>query len=229
MIELQNIYKSFDHHEVLKGVNLKVKPGEFVCIVGESGSGKTTVLKVIAGLLRPNKGIVSVDSPVAMVFQNAALLPWLTVKQNIEFPATISKVKMDSSSVEQIIKEVGLGGFESKYPRDLSGGQRQRVGIARALAVNRKIMLLDEPFSALDIKTAIELRNDLLSLWRKKELTIVMVSHLVEEAVELADRIVIMEHGQIRRELTVQVDRPRNVEDKNTLKLIDHIKDIIEN
>lgn len=229
MIKLQNIYKSFNYERALQGVSLEVHDREFVCLVGESGSGKTTLLRAIAGLIKPNRGVVHVEAFVSMVFQNAALLPWLTVKENIEFPSIVASVAIDPHYLAQIIREVGLQGFENKYPRDLSGGQRQRVGIARALAVNRKILLLDEPFSALDIKTATELRADLLRLWKDKGLTVVMVSHLVEEAVELADRVVIMEHGRIRREVTVQIDRPRKLEDRVTLKLIDHIKDIIEN
>ncbi len=229
MIKLQNIYKNFSGREVLREINLEVKAKEFVCIVGESGSGKTTLLKIIARLIPPSRGVVSVDGSAAMVFQSAAILPWLTVQQNIEFPFVLAGTKIDDKYIAGLLHEVGLIGYENKYPRELSGGQHQRVGIARALAVNRDILLLDEPFSALDIKTATELRRDLIALWQRRSITIVMVSHLVEEAVELAQRVIIMEKGLIRREVSIQLGYPRNTEERQALKLVDHIKEIVEN
>jgi NitT/TauT family transport system ATP-binding protein len=229
MIKVENLFLHYQNKTILHDINFSVRPNEFVCLVGESGSGKTTLLKVIAGLLKQSKGTVTKDHHVSMVFQSAALLPWLTIRENISFPFDVANKPYTPQAIDDAIKEVGLSEHQHKYPRDLSGGQRQRVGIARALVVNRKILLLDEPFSALDIKTSIELRQDLLRLWQKNKLTIVMVSHLVEEAVELADRIVIMQEGKIRREVNFHLDRPRQLEERPFLKVVDHIKEIIEN
>lgn len=230
MIKLENVsVNNSEKRPILRDINLEVADKEFVCLVGESGSGKTTLLKAVAGLLKLSHGKVIADNEVAMVFQNSALLPWLTVRENVLFPFKGSGQKPKQAIIEKALQEVELTEFQDKYPRDLSGGQRQRVGIARALAVNRKILLLDEPFSALDIKTAIELRRDLLRLWKQNGLTILMVSHLVEEAVELADRIVILQEGKIRREVNFHLLRPRDTEDPKFVKVCDHIKELIEN
>ncbi|MDB4940168.1 MAG: transporter related protein [Candidatus Doudnabacteria bacterium] len=229
MIKVENLFLHYRGKTILHDINFSVAENEFVCLVGESGSGKTTLLKVIAGLLKQSRGTVLKEHHVSMVFQSAALLPWLTVRENIEFPLKTAGKDYDTGLIDKTIKEVSLSEHQHKYPRDLSGGQRQRVGIARALVVNRKILLLDEPFSALDIKTSIELRQDLLRLWKQNNLTIVMVSHLVEEAVELADRIVIMQAGKIRREVNFHLERPRELESKSFLKVVDHVKELIEN
>ena len=237
MIKVQNIHKNFVSGLVLKNINLDIHDQEFVCLVGESGSGKTTLLKIIAGLFKATRGEIFIDNKIlegtnfdsSMVFQNAALLPWLDIVKNITFPFDISGSAYDPKEITALIKEVELTSVEHKYPRDLSGGQRQRVGIARALAVKRKILLLDEPFSALDIKTATELRQDLLDLWKGKNLTVLMVSHLVEEAVELADRVVVMKSGEIKAKINIELPRPRSIESREFLKAVDHIKDIIEN
>jgi NitT/TauT family transport system ATP-binding protein len=237
MIKIQNVHKSFSGKVALREINLEIHNQEFLCLVGESGSGKTTLLKTIAGLDLPDRGEIFLDGDMrlhgvnfeaSMVFQSAALLPWLSIKDNVIFPFKVTKTAFDSKEIERIILEVGLHNIENKYPRDLSGGQRQRVGIARALVVKRKILLLDEPFSALDIKTATELRRDLLELWKSKNLSVVMVSHLVEEAVELADRVVVMKNGEIISKLHIDLPRPRNTESHEFLKIVDHIKEIIE-
>lgn len=212
----------------MNDVNFDVRQGEFVCLVGESGSGKTSVLKLISGLYKPSSGTISTEGPVSMVFQDFALMPWLSVIKNIEFPFNVAGQKVDIKKVQQVINEIGLRGLEHKYPRGLSGGQNQRVGIARALVVNRQILLMDEPFSALDIKTEAELRADVLKLWSSRKLTVVMVSHSVEGAVAMADRILVMEKGSIRKEIPVQLNRPREANDTQYLKFVDHIKEIIE-
>lgn len=237
MIRVQNIHKSFPDGVAIRDINLQIHDKEFLCLVGESGSGKTTVLRLIAGLIKPDRGEIYVDEhklkgvnfDCSMVFQSAALLPWLTVRENILFPFEVSGQKADTKEIESIIAEVGLKSHENKLPHDLSGGQKQRVGVARALASKRKILLLDEPFSALDIKTATELRRDLLDLWKSRQLTVIMVSHLVEEAVELADRIIILKAGEIKSRLPVELQRPRDIESHEFLKFSDHIKEIIEN
>ncbi len=228
MIKLQNIDLVISNKKILTNINIFVKDHEFICIVGQSGSGKTSILKVISGLEKPTRGTMEVGSAVSMVFQDAALMPWLKVIENIEFPFKIAGLKPDHKMIQEAINEMGLRGMEQKYPRDLSGGQDQRVGIARALAVNRDILLLDEPFSALDVKTEIELSEDLMRLWNKHKLTVVMVSHSVESAVAMADRILVVEQGSIRKEIPVQMDRPRRLDDKNYQKLVEHIKEIIE-
>jgi len=228
-ITLENTYKKYGSQEVLKDIDLEINPSEFVCIVGESGSGKTTLLKIVAGLIEPTKGIVLTGDQAAMVFQNSALFPWLTVAQNVAFPFEVQGLKIPKQRIEQILAELGLRGFEKKYPKELSGGQKQRVGLARAMAVKRKILLLDEPFSALDVKTSEELHSLILGLWRANKLTVLMVSHSIEEAVFLSDRVVIMDQGKIRREVTIDLKRPRQITDPIFRKYVEHIQAIVEN
>ncbi|MBU6447832.1 ABC transporter ATP-binding protein [Patescibacteria group bacterium] len=228
MIKIEHANLTIGGKHILNDVNFEVRQGEFVCLVGESGGGKTSVLKLISGLYKPSSGTIHTEGQVSMVFQDFALMPWLSVIQNIEFPFKVAGQPADSKKVQQVINEIGLRGLEHKYPRDLSGGQNQRVGIARALVVNREILLMDEPFSALDIKTEAELRDDVLKLWNSRKLTVVMVSHSVEGAVAMADRILVMEKGNIRKEIPVQLNRPREANDTQYLKFVDHIKEIIE-
>lgn len=237
MIKIENIHKHYHTGTALANITLEIHSQEFICLLGESGSGKTTLLKAIAGLILPDRGQIYINNKIleginfdsSMVFQNAALLPWLTAKENVLMPFELSGEKYDLKEIEALLKEIEVKDFENKYPRDLSGGQRQRVGIARALAVKRKILLLDEPFSALDIKTATEMRQDLLDIWKSKNLTVAMVSHLVEEAVELADRVVVLKGGEVKSKLLIDLPRPRNPESREFLKVVDHIKEIIEN
>src|SRR5712672_4533061 len=189
---------------VLADVDLSLCSGEIVGLLGRSGSGKSTLLRIIAGLIRPSGGDVIyrgqlVSGPaegVAMVFQTFALFPWLTVLQNVEAGLEALAVPPRESRRRALsaIDLIGLDGFESAYPRELSGGMRQRVGFARALVVHPNILLMDEPFSALDVLTAETLRNDLLDLWMERRIPtkgIVIVSHNIEEAVDMADRMLI--------------------------------------
>ncbi len=228
MISLKNIYIRIDGKEILKDLNIEVAEREFLCLVGESGSGKTTALKIMAGLLKPTKGVVAAQENLAMVFQSFALFPWLTVEENIVFPFSVVNKDYGQKLLDKILVDVNLSEHRKKYPKELSGGQKQRVGIARALIVQPKILLLDEPFSALDIKTAVELRNDLLRLWKENNLTVVMVSHLVEEAVELADRIIVTKSGEVVNHFKVDMPRPRHIESKEFFELVDKIKAVIE-
>ena len=180
--------------------SLTIKKGEFFCLVGPSGCGKSTVLKMIAGLTAPTSGQLVKPASVGMVFQSGAVLPWLTVEENVILPLKISGLSTEKAmklSVEYT-NMVGLTGFRHQYPRALSGGQRQRIGIARALVVETEVLLLDEPFSALDPLTTQEMHRDLLQIWRATGKTIVMVSHLLEEAIMLADRIGIMGDGRLK-------------------------------
>src|ERR1700689_1182395 len=212
---------------VLDHINFALKEGEIVAILGKSGSGKSTFLRVLAGLTPPTEGYASyrgrrVDSPaqgVAMVFQTFALFPWLTVLGNVELGLEAQGVAREERRQRAIaaIDLIGLDGFESAYPKELSGGMRQRVGFARALVVNPDVLLLDEPFSALDVLTAETLRGDLQGLWNEDRIPtkgIVMVSHNIEEAVEMADRILVFgsDPGRINAEIPVTMARPRAVE-----------------
>lgn len=216
VISLRNIYKSYPSAPkkwAVENLSLNVNRGEFFCLVGPSGCGKSTLLKVISGLENPTKGQVNVSGNISMVFQSGALLPWLSVFDNVAFglkmqnyPAAIIKER-----VSKYLQMVNLSGFDKKLPRELSGGQRQRVGIARALAIQPQILLLDEPFSALDPLTTAGLHSDLLKIWQQTKITVMMVSHLLEEAIFLAERIGVMNQGALRGIVEVNIPRPRQL------------------
>lgn len=213
IIEFNRVGKKYpeEHTPALRGVSFTVAEGEFVCLVGPSGCGKTTVLKLIAGLDTPTSGEVVRPEKVAMAFQAGALMPWLTVFENVAFGLR-GKGKEEQEIariVERELRVVGMLAMHDKYPAELSGGQRQRVGIARALAVDPAVLLLDEPFSALDPKTTAELHDDVLKIWHETKKTIVMVSHLIEEAVSLADRVILMREGKVDSEYRITLPYPR--------------------
>ncbi len=219
--------------EVIKDVSFEVRKGEFLSIVGPSGGGKSTLLRIIAGLLKQTSGSLELGpSKMAMVFQNFAIFPWLTVHENIEFGLKMNGMAAGERGniAREKIKEVGLTGFEDKYPKELSGGMRQRVGIARALAVNPEILLIDEPFSSLDSFTAEKLREDLLDIWLRYKMTVVMVTHLVEEAVQLSDRILVLSPrpATIKLEVDIPLERPRNKRSQEFYALVDKITAEIE-
>jgi NitT/TauT family transport system ATP-binding protein len=195
----------------LRELSFSVSEAEFFCIVGPSGCGKSTVLKIIAGLEAVSSGQAEKPAGVAMVFQSGALLPWLSVYQNVAMGLKAKGINEQKVAQEtgKYIEMTGLVEFIQKYPRDLSGGQRQRVGLARALAVDPKVLLLDEPFSALDTVTTEELHKDLTKIWKATKKTIVMVSHSIEEAVNLADRIMLMKEGQIEKIFEITLPYPR--------------------
>lgn len=223
---------------VLDDINFELKAGEIVALLGKSGSGKSTLLRIIAGLIPPSNGHVTyrgkpVTAPVpgiAMVFQSFALMPWLTVLENVELGLEAQGIKQEERRRRAIeaIDIIGLDGFESAYPKELSGGMRQRVGFARALVINPDILLMDEPFSALDVLTAENLKSDLLELWQEKKTntnSILLVTHNIEEAVMLADRIVILgsDPGYINADLPVTLAHPRNSELPEFRNLVDKI------
>ncbi len=225
--------ESGEYLEVLKDVSLDVHSGEFISLVGPSGCGKSTILKILSGLIKTKKGkVVSKAKKVAMVFQNSALFPWLSVKENIEFGLKMEGIKKSEREkiVAKKIEEVGLSGFENEYPIELSGGMKQRVGIARALAVNPDVLLIDEPFSSLDVFTAEKLRVLLLDIWLKYKVTIIMVTHLVEEAVELSDRILIFtpRPTSIKNIVEIKMTRPRDKRSEEYYNLVDKISKQIE-
>ncbi len=212
-IVFADVYKSYETPPVyvVRDFSLSVARGEFFCLVGASGSGKSTVIKMIAGIENPTKGTLIRPPHVGMVFQSYALLPWLTVEDNVAFAARMQR--FDAKRVKEVtrryIRMVHLEAFVRKYPRELSGGQRQRVGIARALAVDAEVLLMDEPFSALDPVNTDELHAEILEIWTVTKKTIVMVSHHLEEAVTLADRIGVMKDGRLGDVVSIELPRPR--------------------
>lgn len=243
IVDVKTVSKSFKKDErqellVLKDINFQLYENEIVALLGRSGSGKSTLLRVIAGLTDPTQGAVEyrqkpVRGPtqgIAMVFQNFALMPWLTVLQNVELGLEAMGVSREERRERALkaIDTIGLDGFESAYPRELSGGMRQRVGFARALVVNPDLLLMDEPFSALDVLTADNLISDLLDLWQSKKTNtngILLVTHNIEEAAWIADRIVILgsEPGFIRAEIPVKLPHPRKEQDIEFRHLVDQI------
>jgi NitT/TauT family transport system ATP-binding protein len=223
---------------VLDDVNLILREGEMVALLGRSGSGKSTLLRIVAGLLTPTAGevlwrdrpVVGPAEGVAMVFQSFALFPWLTVQENVELGLEARGVPRDERKkrAEGAIDLIGLGGFESAYPKELSGGMRQRVGLARALVVHPDLLLMDEPFSALDVLTAETLRTDMIDLWSEGKLpvrSVLMVTHNIEEAVLMCDRILVFaaSPGRVASELRVPFPHPRNRLDPAFRQLVDDI------
>ncbi len=230
------------HQAVLENVSLALREGEIVGLLGRSGSGKSTLLRIIAGLIQPRSGQVTyrgnrVYGPangIAMVFQTFALFPWLTVLQNVEIGLEALSVpeKETRRRALEAIDLIGLDGYESAYPRELSGGMRQRVGFARALVVNPDILLMDEPFSALDVLTAETLRTDFLELWSEKRLptkSVLLVTHNIEEAVLMCDRIMIFASnpGRVAMEMPLTLPHPRNRLDTEFRRIVDEIYNLM--
>jgi len=206
--------------EALAGVTFTVAPEELVAVVGPSGCGKSTLLNMLAGLLSPSQGFVGFEGdlppgrpPTAMVFQEFALFPWRTVQTNVEFGLEEAGVPAAERArrAARCIALTGLGGFETRYPHQLSGGMRQRVGIARALAVEPAVLLMDEPFSALDAQTRQLMQEELLGIWERTRQTIVYVTHNIHEAVYMADRVVVLSRrpGRVLAEVKIELERPR--------------------
>ncbi len=247
IIRLENVDKLFQKPEqqdllVLSCINFVMHEGEIVALLGKSGAGKSTLLRIIAGLLLPSDGKVwyrdqPVTGPVkgiAMVFQSFALMPWLTVLENVELGLEAQGVPAVERRQRALkaIDTIGLDGFESAYPKELSGGMRQRVGFARALVVEPDILMMDEPFCALDVLTTVNLRSDLLDLWSEKQTRtkgILMVTHDIADAVFMADRIIIFgsDPGRIQAELSVNIPHPRQENDQRVRNLVEEIYSLI--
>jgi NitT/TauT family transport system ATP-binding protein len=232
IIDFKNVSRVYEAAKVtaISDVSFTVDEGEFFCLVGPSGCGKSTILRLIGGIENQSSGTIEKPDGVSMVFQSGALLPWMSVEENVSFVnkvKKISRMKIEEQTTKYL-KMVDLEAFRFRYPRELSGGQKQRVGIARALAVEPKVLLLDEPFSALDPVTTDELRDCLLKVWQETKKTIVMVSHSIEEAVLLSDRIAVMHQGGIKETIDIGLKHPRNSESKDFLQLLDRIKLLLE-
>ncbi len=232
VIDFKNVTRAYKAAKVtaIADVSFEVNESEFFCFVGPSGCGKSTILRLIGGIEPITSGTMEKPNEVSMVFQSGALLPWMSVEENISFvnkAKGLSHLKINEQTTKYL-KMVDLEAFRFRYPRELSGGQKQRVGIARALAVEPKVLLLDEPFSALDPVTTDELHECLLKVWQETKKTIVMVSHSIEEAIFLSDKIAVMKQGGIKEILDVNLKRPRNSESKDFLQLLDKIKSLLE-
>ena len=251
-LEVRQISKTFKSKGINRGsdrqkqtlaldnIAFDIYPREFVCIVGASGCGKSTLLNIIAGLLPPSSGQVCLDGtkllgPGAdrgMVFQNYTLFPWLTVADNIGFGLELKKIPKARRKdiISYYLKIVGLTQFANAYPKQLSGGMKQRVAIARALANEPEILLLDEPFGALDAQTKEQMQEFLLSLWEKTHITILMITHDVEEAIFLAQRIYVMSAhpGRIKEEIKIDLPSQRDLDLKLTGAFIEHKRQVLQ-
>jgi nitrate ABC transporter ATP-binding subunit len=227
ILRIDNLHKVYQASngpvEALRGIDLTIHKGEFVCLLGASGCGKSTLLRIIAGFEKASSGSVAVygfevnrpGPDRGMVFQDYALFPWLTVKENIAFGPTQRRLtsKEVAATTERFMAMVGLTAFADRYPHQLSGGMKQRVAIARVLANDTDILLMDEPFGALDALTRSKLQEELIDIWKATKLTVIFVTHSVEEAVLLADQVVVMTAGPGRIDCQVGIDlaRPRDV------------------
>ncbi len=224
-LKIDNVVKEYVGNKgktvALNGVSLDIKENEFICVVGPSGCGKSTLLNIIAGLLEPTSGAVYLDGKKiegtgverGVVFQGYALFPWRTVLKNVMFGLEMKRMPKDQAEkiAKKYIKAVGLEGFEHAYPKELSGGMRQRVAIARAYAADPEVLLLDEPFGALDAQTRVQLQSELLNTWEHEKKTCFFITHDVDEAIILAQRVIIMSArpGRIKKIVDIDIPYPR--------------------
>ncbi|WOS66175.1 ABC transporter ATP-binding protein [Sinorhizobium fredii] len=239
MVSLDSVTMAFGAYVAVQDVNLKVSDGEFLAIVGPTGCGKSTILNAIAGLLKPASGTVSIDgqpvrgiqNDIGYLFQQDALLPWKTAIENVELGPMFKGVGAAERRGQSMrwLAKVGLKGFEHRYPHQLSGGQRKRVQMAQALITGPKVILMDEPFSALDIHTRHLMQNELLRLWQEERRAVVMITHDLEEAIALGDRVVVLAAGPRSRVIDsfpVDLERPRDVAE---IKLDPRFMDLYRN
>ena len=236
-LKIDNVVKEYVGNKgktvALNGVSLDIKENEFICVVGPSGCGKSTLLNIIAGLLEPTSGAVYLDGKKiegtgverGVVFQGYALFPWRTVLKNVMFGLEMKRMPKDQAEkiAKKYIKAVGLEGFEHAYPKELSGGMRQRVAIARAYAADPEVLLLDEPFGALDAQTRVQLQSELLNTWEHEKKTCFFITHDVDEAIILAQRVIIMSArpGRIKKIVDIDIPYPRTQATKTDPRLLE--------
>jgi len=236
-LQVENLSKGFGDKDVLKNVSFEVAAHEFVCILGHSGCGKSTLLNLAAGYIQPDSGTIAVDGvPVVrpsksrgVVFQDHSLFPWLSVIDNISFgPEVQGRTKREARTMAlEYLRLVGLEEFADHYPGPLSGGMKQRVGIARALAGQPDILLMDEPFGALDILTRDTMRRELLRIWLQLRPMVLFVTHSINEAIHLADRIIVMKSGNVASIFEVNMERPRHLQDPAFVNLLTGLEGLL--
>jgi NitT/TauT family transport system ATP-binding protein len=225
-VQINNVAKIFRTGErevvALEAIDLTITPGEFVCLLGPSGCGKSTLLNIVAGFIPASSGAVQANGHAvtapgpdrAMVFQEYALFPWMTVEANVAFGLELKGERPDAirQRVQSLLQQFGLAEFRDRFPKDLSGGMRQRVAIARVLAIDPPMLLMDEPFGALDALTRRNLQDELLRIWSELKKTVIFVTHGIEEAIYLADRVVVMTYrpGRVKRVIKIDIPRPRD-------------------
>jgi NitT/TauT family transport system ATP-binding protein len=235
-LETHNLGKTFRRAgaaiEALREVNVSVKDGEFISIVGASGCGKTTLLRILDGLIQPTEGTVSIDGKIVdkpgpdrgFVFQQDGLFPWRTVMRNALFGPEVQHKDLGATRAvaETVLRLVGLGGFDDYFPHEISGGMRQRVNLARALTVGPEVLLMDEPFASLDAQTREIMQGELLRIWREARKTVVFVTHQIDEAVYLSDRVLVftVRPGRIKEEVLIDLPRPRELTIKRTPEFV---------
>lgn len=236
-LELRGVDKSFGSLQVLDDIHLAVEKGMFVSVVGPSGCGKSTILRMVAGLEKPDTGevlaggqrVVGPSPERMMIFQEHALFPWSTVGENVELGLELAGISRQERAerVEAILYKVGLSGFSDYYPSQLSGGMRQRAAIARALVMDPDVLLLDEPYGALDAMTRLTMQNELLQLWRGSGKTMLLITHDIDEAIYLSDRVYVMSSrpGKVVQSIDVDIPSPRS---RNGAKFIRHRQDIMQ-
>jgi NitT/TauT family transport system ATP-binding protein len=231
---VENVDKEFNGEYVLKGITFSLDKGDFACVTGPSGGGKTTLLRLVAGLIKPSSGRICLNGSLAgakpdsgYVFQEGALFPWLTVKQNVAFGLKLRGISSVETKnlVQDALNMVELSGYGDYYPKELSGGMRMRVALARVLVYQPKLILMDEPFGALDFRTRNKIQKDMVTLWQRLKPTILMVTHNIDEAVYLSNKIIVLSArpGRIVEQVNVILDRPRSRTNKSFNLVREHV------
>lgn len=238
VLMVKDVYKELDGEKILEGISFNLKEGDFACLTGPSGCGKTTLLRLVAGLIQPSAGRICLNGSLAgtkldsgYVFQEGALFPWLTVAQNVAFGLKLRGISPEETKkrVRDALNMVELHGFENYYPKELSGGMRMRAALARVLVYQPKLILMDEPFAALDSRTRNKLQKDMVALWQRLNPTILMVTHNIDEAVYLSNKIIVLSGrpGKIVEEIDVPMERPRERTERTFGEIRKHVLSLL--